>query len=99
MVDLPACCQLTYCMPLSWRKLNVIAVAAQWPGVATEEVVPPHADLRLYGAAAFERCLQVGLHGAVSVAQPALCPASGTMQVCMVIYPVKSLRRFRQAAP
>ncbi|KAK9825379.1 hypothetical protein WJX81_007027 [Elliptochloris bilobata] len=32
--------------------------ASQWPGVATEEVVPPHADLRLYGAAAFERCLQ-----------------------------------------
>ena len=23
--------------------------------------MPPHADLRLYGAAAFERCLQVSL--------------------------------------
>jgi hypothetical protein len=30
----------------------------QWPGV-TDEVAPPHAGLRLYGAAAFERCLQV----------------------------------------
>lgn len=30
----------------------------QWPGVSGE-VTPQHADLRLYGAAAFERCLQV----------------------------------------
>ncbi len=29
----------------------------QWPGVSGE-VTPQHADLRLYGAAAFQRCLQ-----------------------------------------
>ncbi len=48
----------------------------QWPGV-TDEVAPPHAGLRLYGAAAFERCLQVAPHALEpSLTQPVNPPSS-----------------------
>lgn len=53
----------------------------QWPGV-TDEVAPPHAGLRLYGAAAFERCLQVAPTCFWTLAHPAREPSQLKQSSC-----------------
>ncbi len=53
----------------------------QWPGV-TDEVAPPHAGLRMYGAAAFERCLQVAPTCFWTLAHPAREPSQLKQSSC-----------------
>lgn len=47
-----------HCAGICQAKVKRCGMSRQWPGVSGE-VTPQHAELRLYGAAAFERCLQV----------------------------------------
>ncbi|KAK9832230.1 hypothetical protein WJX74_003725 [Apatococcus lobatus] len=70
---------------LTTEEERTASTSAQWPGGASN-AKPPNAGLRLYGGAAFERCLAEFQEAALELG----CPAVGKDKVANVLLPQRA---------